>query len=141
MPEPVGPNFVADGDFDQTSLSDWNNYVINTTRVSSDLDGGYAALLAPDPTAGVAQVITGLTPGTEYQLTGLISSPNGGATYIGVKDFDDSGGVSRERPFAAWTQVTMTFTPAPGYTTALVFCWRSVSDDGLCTDVSVRALS
>ena len=31
--------------------------------------------------------------------------------------------------------------PAPGHTTALVFCWQAVAGTGYCTDVSVRAIS
>jgi serine/threonine-protein kinase len=141
-PGPTGPNLVADGDFSDSSLSGWNKQVLNTVVVSGGQRGGYAALMTGDPTAGVTQIITGLTPGTEYELTGWIISDTGNySTYVGVKGYDGGVGVSRALNVSSWTEAVLTFTPAPGHTTAEVFCWQAVAGNGYCTDVSVRAAS
>jgi hypothetical protein len=141
---PVGPNLVADGNFTDASLNAWDEQVLNTVVVSGGSRGGYAAQMSGDPTAGVTQVITGLKPGTAYQLTGWIISGTGNySTYVGVKDYDDTAGVSHalSSVTTTWTETVMTFTPGPGHTTAEVFCWQAVAGTGYCTDVSVRAMS
>jgi hypothetical protein len=141
-PGPTGPNLVADGDFSDSTLSAWDHLVQNTVVVSAGQRGGYAAQMNGDPTAGVTQTLTGLKPGTKYELTGWIISDTGNySTYVGVKAYDDTGGVSRALNNTTWTETTMTFTPGPGHTTALVFCWQAVAGTGYCTDVSVRAMS
>jgi serine/threonine protein kinase, bacterial len=143
-PGPTGPNLVADGDFSDSSLSAWNYLVLNTVVVSAGQRGGYAAQMSGDPTAGVTQVITGLKPGQEYELTGWIISDTGGySTYIGVKEYSstDPSGVSRALNNATWTEAVLPFTPGPGHTTAEVFCWQAVAGTGYCTDMSVRAVS
>jgi serine/threonine protein kinase, bacterial len=142
-PGPTGPNLVADGDF-TGSLSEWNEQVLNTVVVSAGSRGGYAAQMSGDPTAGVTQVISGLKPGTEYELTGWIISDTGNySTYVGVKEYDssDPAGVSRALNNTTWTEAVLTFTPGAGHTTAEVFCWQAVAGTGYCTDVSVRAMS
>jgi len=142
-PGPTGPELVADGDFTQPNLSAWNNQVLNTAVVSSGRDGGYAAQMTGQPTAGVSQIVTGLKPGTTYELTGWIYSGTGDySTYVGVKKYDTSAGQSRALdPASTWSEVSMTFTPATGYTSAEVFCWQAVAGTGFCTDVSLHALS
>ena len=104
--------------------------------------GSYDPTYVP-PTAGVAQIFTGLQPGTEYELTGWIYSGTGGYyTYVGAKAYDSTAGVSRTLNTAStWLQVSMVFTPAAGHTTADVWCWQAVTGTGYCTDVSLRALS
>jgi hypothetical protein len=141
-PGPTGPELVTDGDFTDSTLSAWNIEAGNPAVVSGGSRGGYAAQLTADPTAGISQVITGLKPGTEYELTGWIISDTGNfSTYVGVKDYDDTTGVSRALNETTWTEAELTFTPAPGHTTAEVFCWQSVQGTGFCTDMSVRAMS
>jgi Protein kinase domain len=141
-PGPTGPNLVADGDFTDPTLSAWDEQVLNTAVVSAGARGGYAAQMSGDPTAGVTQVITGLKPGTEYELTGWIISDTGNySTYVGVKDYDGTAGVSRALNYTTWTEAVLTFTPGPGHTTAEAFCWQAVAGTGYCTDVSVRAMS
>jgi serine/threonine-protein kinase len=141
-PGPTGPNLVADGDFTDSSLSAWNEQVLYTTVVSGGSRGGYAAQMTGQPTAGVTQVITGLKPGTEYELTGWIISDTGNySTYVGVKEYDSTSGVSHALNSTTWAETAMTFTPAAGHTTAEVFCWQAVAGTGYCTDVSVRAMS
>jgi serine/threonine-protein kinase len=141
-PGPTGPNLVADGDFSDSSLSAWDHLVLNTVVVSAGQRGGYAAQMNGDPTAGVTQTLTGLKPGTKYELTGWIISDTGNySTYVGVKAYDDTAGVSHALNNTTWTETAMTFTPGPGHTTALVFCWQAVAGTGYCTDVSVRAIS
>ncbi|MGH3250471.1 MAG: protein kinase domain-containing protein [Trebonia sp.] len=140
-PGPTGPNLVADGDFTDHTLSAWNYLVLNTAVVSGGARGGYAARMSGNPTAGVTQVISGLKPGKEYELTGWIISDTGNhSTYIGVKDYDSTGGVSRALNNTTWTEAVQTFTPGPGHTTAEVFCWQAVAGTGYCTDVSLKAL-
>jgi serine/threonine protein kinase, bacterial len=138
-PEPTGPNLVADGEFTDSDLSAWNNFVTNTVLVSSGPDGGNAAQMTGNPTAGVNEEVTGLTPGTSYQLTGWALSDTASGTYIGAKGYDSSGGVSRATGSATWSELSMTFTATA--TSAQVFCWQSITGNGYCTDVSLRALS
>jgi hypothetical protein len=141
-PGPTGPNLVADGDFSDPSLSAWNNQVLNTAVVPGGSRGGYAAEMSANPTAGISQIITGLKPGTEYELTGWIISDTGNySTYVGVKAYDSTSGVSRALNSTTWAEAALTFTPAAGHTTAEVFCWQAVVGTGYCTDVSVRAMS
>jgi hypothetical protein len=140
-PGPTGPNLVADGDFTDASLSAWDNQVLNAVVVSSGQDGGYAAQMNGEPTAGVSQIVTGLKPGTTYELTGWIISKTGGSTYVGIKAYDSTAGVSRAVSSTSWTEVTMTMTEGAGHTTAEVFCWQAVAGIGYCTNVSLRALS
>jgi hypothetical protein len=141
-PGPTGPNLVADGDFTDSSLSAWNNQVLYTTVVSGGSRGGYAAQMTGQPTAGVSQIITGLKPGTEYELTGWIISDTGNySTYVGVKEYDSTSGVSRALNSTTWAEAVLTFTPAAGHTTAEVFCWQTVAGTGYCTDLSVRAVN
>jgi len=140
-PGPSGPNLVVDGDLTEPNLDAWNNQVWNAVLVSSGQDGGNAAQLTGNPTAGLSQIVTGLKPGTPYQLSGWISSDTDGNTDIGVKAYDDTTGLSRTSDSTAWTEVTMSFTPGPGHTTAEVFCWQAVAGNGYCADLSLRALS
>jgi hypothetical protein len=142
---PTGPNLVADGDFTQSSLSAWN-YPAGTFHsvvVSSGPNGGYAAEMMGQPTAGVAQIVTGLKPGTEYELTGWIYSGTGGYhTYVGAKAYDSTDGISRALSTAdTWLEVSMVLTPAAGHTTADIWCWQAVTGTGYCTGISLRALS
>jgi len=71
---PYGPNLVADGSFGEPTLSAWNHQVWNTILVSVGRNGGNAAQMTADPTAGLSQIVTGLKPGTLYQLTTWLSS-------------------------------------------------------------------
>lgn len=74
--------------------------------------------------------------------TGWIISDTGDySTYVGVKAYDSTQGVSKAVNSTTWSEVVMTFTPAPGHTAAQVFCWQAVAGIGYCTDVSVRAMS
>jgi serine/threonine-protein kinase len=145
VPGPTGPNLVADGDFSESSLSAWNNGVLYTTVVSSGPNGGKAAQMIGQPTAGLNQIVTGLKPGTDYELTGWIISTTGDyTTYIGAKAYDSTAGASRAIDSASsttWSQVSMTFTPAAGHTSAEIFCWQAVAGTGYCADVTLRALS
>jgi hypothetical protein len=141
-PGPTGPNLVSDGDFSNPNLSDsaWSDYVWNTVVVNGGTRGGYAAEMTGDPTAGITQIIT-VKPGQEYQLTGWIISDTGGnATYVGVKQYDSTKGVSHALNTTSWTETVMNFTPGPGHTTATVFCWQAIAGTGYCTDISVRAI-
>jgi serine/threonine-protein kinase len=140
-PAPTGPNLVVDGNFADASLSAWDNRVANTVVVSAGRDGGNAAQMTGGPTAGASQIVTGLKPGTTYQLSGWILSNTGGHTYIGVKAYDATGGLSRVGSSTSWTEVTMTFTESAGHSTAEVFCWQAVSGTGYCADVSLKVLS
>jgi hypothetical protein len=139
--EPTGPNLVADGDFSDSTLGAWNLLQQNTVVVSAGARGGYAAQMT-GPYAGVTELVTGLKPGTEYELTGYIISDTGNfSTYVGAKAYDSSAGVSRALNTTSWEQAVLTFTPAPGHTTAQVFCWQAVAGTGYCTDVSLRAMT
>jgi len=48
--------------------------VWNTILVSVGRNGGNAAQMTADPTAGLSQIVAGLNPGTLYQLTTWLSS-------------------------------------------------------------------
>jgi serine/threonine protein kinase, bacterial len=139
-PGPTGPNLVADGDFTDSSLSAWDNFVSNTVVVGSGAEGGNSAQMNGNPTAGVTQIVTGLTPGHAYQLTGWVSSSTGGGTYIGAKAYDSTAGVSHAGSASSWTEETMNFVEGAGKTTAEIFCWQAVAGTGYCSNVTLQAL-
>jgi len=142
IPGPTGPNLLADGDLTEPNLDAWEPVVGSTVLVSGDQGESNAVQMTGDPTAGVSQIVTGLKPGTAYQLSGWIISHTGGnTTMIGVKAYNDTDGISQRVNSTAWTEVTMTFTPSPGRTSAEVFCWQAVAGTGYCTNLSLRALS
>jgi hypothetical protein len=107
--------------------------------VSGGEDGGNAELMT-GPTVGVSQIVTGLKPGQTYQVTGWVISKSGGGTYIGVKDYDSTVGVSHASGSTSWTELDMTFTEGAGQTTAEVFCWQAPAGNGYASNVSLRAL-
>jgi hypothetical protein len=139
-PAPTGPNLVADGDFTDSTLSGWDNYVAYTVIGGPGAEGGNSAQMTGNPTAGVDQIVTGLTPGKGYRLTGWILSKTGGGTYLGVKAYDSTAGLSHAVSVSSWTQETMSFTEGAGKTTAEVFCWQAVAGTGYCSNVTLQAL-
>ena len=137
-PEPTGPNLVGDGDF-TGSISDWDNYVTGTVIVNGGVGGGDAAQMT-GPSVGVSQIVTGLTPGQAYELTGWAMSEDGGETYIGAKNYDDTGDHSNATTASSWSALPYSFTEGAGHTTVEIYCWRADAGIGYCSNISLRAL-
>jgi hypothetical protein len=94
--------------------------------------------------AGVAQTITGLTPGDTYELIGWVASGSPAATtYIGVKFYSSTnpGGADYTTSGTSWSEGVITFTPAAGYTSAQIWCWRKIAGIGYCDNLSVYKMS
>jgi len=97
--------------------------------------------MSGDPTAGVNQTVS-VKPGTSYELSGwIISDTSENTTMIWVRNYDDTDGISRRVDNTTWTEVTMTFTPIAGHTSADIFCWQPVAGTGYCSKLSMHALS
>jgi hypothetical protein len=98
-----------------------------------------AAMLSSGAGAGVAQDLTGLTPGTTYQLTGwVMSGEMVGTVYLGVKNYNEAASISQTTTSASWTFESMTFTPVGD--SAEIWCWRLAAGYGYCDNISVRAM-
>jgi hypothetical protein len=102
--------------------------------------GSYSAAMHSTGTgAGVAQDLTGLIPGTTYQLTGWVMSGQiVGDVYLGVRNYNEALTTSQASASTSWTFESMTFTPVTD--TAQIWCWRLAGGYGYCDNISVRAM-
>jgi eukaryotic-like serine/threonine-protein kinase len=139
-PQPAGPDLAVNGSFDTGQLAPWmdtGNSVVTNLQAKT---GSYSAAMHSTGTgAGVAQDLTGLTPGTTYQLTGWVMSGEiAGNVFLGVRDYNEAMSTSRASASTSWTFESMTFTPMTD--TAQIWCSRLAGGYGYCDNVSVRAM-
>jgi eukaryotic-like serine/threonine-protein kinase len=139
-PEPTGPSLAGNGSFEAGQLAPWMD-TANSVVTDLQADNGThsAAMHSTGTGAGVAQDLTGLTPGTTYQLTGwVMSSVIVGDVYLGVRDYNEAMTTSQATASTSWTFESMTFTPVSD--TAQIWCWRLAAGYGYCDNISVRAM-
>jgi hypothetical protein len=143
QPAPIGPNLVKNDSFETGSLSPWTDTADSIVIAFGAESGRYAVKMhSYGGGAGVAQLLTGLHPGTRYLLTGWVKSGTPAATtYVGVKGYNSTDGVSYITSSTSWNQGAVIFVPAPGHTSAEVWCWRFIAGVGYCDNISVRAMS
>jgi serine/threonine protein kinase len=144
-PQPVGPDLAANGSFETGSLSPWTDTSDSSVIKGSAESGEYLVQMdSQGGGAGVAQTITGLTPGDTYELIGWVASGSPAATtYIGVKFYSSTnpGGADYTTSGTSWSEGVITFTPAAGYTSAQIWCWRKIAGIGYCDNLSVYKMS
>lgn len=144
-PHPVGSDLAVNGSFETGSLSPWTDTSDSSVIKGSAESGDYLVQMdSQGGGAGVAQTITGLTPGDTYELIGWVASGAPAATtYIGVKFYSSTnpGGADYTTAGTSWSQGVITFTPAAGYTSAQIWCWRKIAGIGYCDNLSVYKMS
>lgn len=136
-----GPNLVDNGNFSDGTLSGWD-YATENAQVNpgSGPSSGNAVELTADPQAGVAEVITGLSPGTHYLVTGW-GEESESPLFIGAMNDDDAGDgkVHFTVTSGSWKHGSVIFTLGRGLTSAVVFCVQA-SGSGLCADITFQAM-
>jgi len=121
-PTPPTVNFVSNSDFENGTAS-WN--ASGGSVITSGAQSGASAFQTDTSFSGVQQVISGLTPNTDYVLTGWAKVGTAGeAVYIGVKDF---GGAETNGTVTStdYVQVSLTFRTGSSNTSAQIYCWRN----------------
>ncbi|MGI5168240.1 protein kinase domain-containing protein [Spirillospora sp. CA-253888] len=141
-PVPTGPDLLRNGGFEKAVPAPWD--AKRAVLVPSGRPGGARAVrirALPGQDAAVQQRVTGLRPRTTYLLAGWVRT-DGGATFIGAKDYGDGPGVYRPTPDAAtgYTRLAGAFTTGPRATSAVVFCWREKPGTGYCDDLTLHAV-
>jgi len=112
----------SNGDFENGTAS-WT--LVGGSLVNSGAQSGNNAFQTSAAFSGVQQTISGLTPNTQYTLSGWAKVGTAGeAVYIGVKDF---GGIETNSAVIStnYTQVVLTFTTDSNSTSAQIYCWRN----------------
>lgn len=121
-------NYVHNSGFESGSKGNWTNWN-NFTVVSDNQQwGNYCAKLATN-SCSAEQVVSNLTPNTEYTLTAYVKVMNGGGedkAYLGVKEF----GGDETHTYTTSTSyqlLTVNFTTGPSSTSAKIYLWRDNS--------------
>jgi hypothetical protein len=136
-----GPNLVDNGDFADGTLSGWDYATENASvNPGSGPGGSNAVELTASPQAGVAETISGLTPGAQYLVTGWAKTPNS-KVFIGAMNDDesDSGKVHFTVQSGSWTQGSVIFTLSKSESSAVVFCVEAAGQ-GLCTNMTFQVM-
>jgi serine/threonine-protein kinase len=138
---PYGANLVDNGNFADGTLSGWD-YATENAEVNpgSGPSSANAVQLTADPQAGVAEVITGLTPGTHYLVTGWAQESQS-PIFIGAMNDDGAGDgkVHFTVRSGTWTYGSVIFTLGRGQRSAVVFCVQA-NGSGSCADITFRAM-
>ncbi len=136
-----GPNLVDNGNFADGTLGGWN-YAVENAAVNPGSGPGNvnAVALTADPQAGVAEVITGLSPGKHYLVTGWAEQTQS-PIFIGAMNDDDAGDgkVHFTVRSGSWTHGSVIFTLGRGQTSAVVFCVQA-NGSGLCANLTFQAM-
>ena len=136
-----GPDLIANGTFADSTLSSWTYGTENALVEPGSGPGGVNAVrLTASPDAGIAQAVSGLTPGGHYLVTGWGQSVND-PVFIGAMNNDsaDDGMVHFSVSSNSWQQGSVVFTLAKGQTSAVVFCVQK-SGSGLCANLTFHAM-
>ena len=136
-----GANLVSNGNFADGTLGGWN-YAVENAKVNpgSGPSDANAVELTADPQAGVAEVISGLTPGKHYLVTGWAQESQS-PIFIGAMNDDDAGDgkVHFTVRSGTWTHGSVIFTLGRGHTSAVVFCVQA-SGSGSCANLTFQAM-
>ena len=82
--------------------------------------------------------INGLSPNTEYELTGYVKIISEQVN-LGVKNFSDAGEMSSVNTNTSFEKKTVTFTTGPNNTSALVYFYSpSANGEGYLDDLTLR---
>ena len=100
--------------------NDWGKANLHATGTSK-----FELKLGPGK-GGVEQIIKGLSPNTEYQLSAWMRTSDEKQTAsIGIK-----GGEIAVSSSTKWTRKSVTFTTGPTATEVTIFLWRKSGEDG-----------
>jgi hypothetical protein len=138
---PYGPNRLADGNFGDGTLGPWQASVNAAVMPGYGPSGQNAVRLTASPTAGIVEVVGGLTPGASYEVTGW-GQAQGAKLFIGAaddnQDLTDIAGISFTSP--AWQHGSEIFRLGKGQTSAKVFCVQQGGATGYCANITFRAM-
>lgn len=136
-----GPNLVDNGNFADGTLGGWD-YATENALVDPGSGPGSAnaVALTADPQAGVAEVVTGLSPGRHYLVTGWAQESES-PIFIGAMNDDGvgDGKVHFTVRSASWTHGSVIFTLGRGLTSAVVFCVQA-NGSGSCANITFQAM-
>jgi hypothetical protein len=122
VPAPLSQ--VSNAGFETGSCTSWTCYGGTSTVTGNAYTGSYSVKLPGGVSSGAEQVVTGLSPNTEYQLEGFAkSSVAGQCIYLGVKSF---GGTETRTCLdsTSYTGGSVTFTTGSGDTSADIYLWN-----------------
>ena len=114
----------------ESALSGWNNWG-NAAAVTGQAASGSYALRVGTGSGGLGQnVLTRLTPGARYRLTGSARlSVAGDFAWVGVKFENASGGVLQESQVrimaTSYSPFSVEFTAPTGAAVGYVYVWKS----------------
>jgi hypothetical protein len=135
-----GPNLLADGDFTDSTLYDWDYVQAGSTLVlGGGMNGGNAVRLIGEQGAAVGQTVSGLTPGASYLVTGWVQASSE-PVYVGAMDPDGSNNMHASTGSGSWTELSQVFVEEPGQTSAVVFCIQEKGGTAYCADMTFRAM-
>ena len=136
---PHGPDLAVDGTFADPTLSSWNYGAENAALdPGAGVNGQNAARLTATPQAGIAETITGISPG-KYVLSGYIQASSS-PLYIGERNDATGKEVDESAQPAGWEKLSVDFTVPSGQNSAVIFCVQQKGGSGLCSDMTVYAL-
>ncbi|NUR57795.1 MAG: hypothetical protein HOV87_03695, partial [Catenulispora sp.] len=135
----ASPGKVTDPGFETGILKEgWDRSHDAHVTTTDGVTGHYAGQIDATTASGngaIEQVVRGLIPNTAYTLTGWVRS-NGGATYLGAKQYDSTGAVADASTTATgWTQLTDNFTTGATGTSVDIYCYRPTPGTSLCDDI------
>lgn len=136
-----GANLLVDGDFSDGALGAWQT-TLNAAIVPGYGPGGIDAVrLTASPTAGIIEVVSGLTPGASYQVSGW-GQAQGAKLFIGASDDDSENShiIGITFTSASWRQGSTIFTLGKGQTSAKVFCVMQGGATGYCANIQLHAM-
>lgn len=128
VPQGVNPNRFSDSGFESGS-STW--LWGGSSVVSSDpRTGSFSARIVDDSQwgGGLEHTVGGLSPNTTYEFSAWVKVVGGGSIALGAKDF---GGheVAVFTTSTDYTELSVTFTTGPAFTSAKIYVYNPVQDD------------
>lgn len=138
---PYGQSLLVDGDFSQATLQPWNVVVQDAViDAGKGVDHQNAIQLSPGPQAAVAQTVTGLAPGTCYEVTGWART---GGTKIGIGAMDPADDKINDHQLTTartWTRLSAVYVVPAGQHSAEIYCIMAWGGTGYCSDLTFRAM-
>jgi Ricin-type beta-trefoil lectin domain/Carbohydrate binding domain/Right handed beta helix region len=137
VPAPLSQ--VSNSGFEGGNCTSWTCYGGASAVTGNAYTGSYSVELPGGVSSGAEQVVTGLSPNTEYQLEGFAkSSVAGQCIYLGVKSF---GGTETRTCLdsTSYTGGSVTFTTGASNTSADIYLWNPSTNSatGYGDDISL----
>ena len=115
------PGFESgDSDWDIS----WNGKIISkANNINSGAKGSRIGVKSGDDGA-IEQIVTGLTPNTDYELSAYVKVKSSSTINIGVKDYGYAEAWTTSSS-GSFTKVSLQFSTGPSNTTATIYGYRS----------------